>query len=109
MHISVELRINIEPFFFKYDLILCFLCVLFITIFRVSVPLPCTHINSYIFECAGVASLRKLVPILKYRFALRQQQKYKKMCHLMFSVEKFARVTCMLDNNLLIDRILYIV
>ena len=25
------------------------------------------------------------------------------MCHLMFSAEKFAHVTCILDNNLLIN------
>ena len=34
-------------------------------------------------------------------FALPQQQQSKKMCHLIFSVEKIANVTCMLDDNLI--------
>ena len=42
---------------------------------------------------------------LSFYFALQQQQKSKKMCHLMFSV-KIAHVTCMLDNNLFINRVL---
>ena len=36
---------------------------------------------------------------MEYMFALQQQEQSKKMRHLMFSVEKFAKVTCMLDDN----------
>ena len=43
--------------------------------------------------------LQSLSAILEYMFALQQQEKSKKMCHLMFSVETFAHVTCMLDDN----------
>ena len=56
----------------------------------------------FFFESAGVASLRKLV---RYSGAhvciVKKQETSKKMCHLMFSVEfeKFAHVTCMLDDN----------
>ena len=62
-----------------------------------------TNITRHIFENAGVASLRKLVHHsgVGYMFALPQQQQSKKMCHLIFSVEKIANVTCMLDDNLI--------
>ena len=43
--------------------------------------------------------LESLSAILEYMFALQQQEKSKKMCHFMFPVEKFAHVTCMLDDN----------
>ena len=43
--------------------------------------------------------LESLSAILEYMFALQQQEKSKKMHHLMFSIEKFANVTCMLDDN----------
>ena len=43
--------------------------------------------------------LESLSAILEYMFALQQQEKSKKMCHLVFSVGKFAHVTCMLDDN----------
>ena len=43
--------------------------------------------------------LESLSAIPEYMFALQQQEKYKKMRHLMCSVEKFANVTCMLDDN----------
>ena len=43
--------------------------------------------------------LESLSAILEYMFALQQQEKSKKMCHLMFPVEKFALVTSMLDDN----------
>ena len=84
-----------------------------ITVFRVSVPLPCipvTPISIHTFlKVLELLPSESLSAILQYRFALQQQQKSKKMCDLIFSVEKFARVTCMLDNNLLINRVLYIV
>ena len=53
-----------------------------------------TNISWHIFESAGVTSLGKLVRHSGVQFALQQRQKSKKMCHLMFSVEKFAHVTC---------------
>ena len=84
-----------------------------ITVFRVSVALPCIPIapvsTDTFLKVLELLPLESLSAILEYRFALQQQQKSKKMCHLMFSVEKFAHVTCMLDNNLLLNRILYIV
>ena len=84
-----------------------------LTVFRVSVSLPSmpiTPISIHTFlKVLELLPLESLSAILEYRFALQQQQKSKKMCHLMFSVEKFARVTCMLDNNLLIHIVLYIV
>ena len=43
--------------------------------------------------------LESLSAILEYMFALQQEEKSKKMYHLMFPVEKFAHVTCMLDDN----------
>ena len=98
-------------FFVVVVLFVCF-CVN-ITVFRVSVPLPCipiTPISIHTFlKVLELLSLESLSAILEYKCALQQQQKSKKMCHLMFSVETFARVTCMLDNNLLINRVLYIV
>ena len=35
-----------------------------------------------------------------------QQQQSKKLYHLMFSIETFAHETFMLDNNLLLNRVL---
>ena len=97
---------------------MCFLCALFvlfclllfvfasITVFRV-LPLPCipiTPISIHTFlKVLELLPLESLSAILQYRLALQQQQKSKKM---MFSVEKFAHVTCMLDN---IIRVLYTV
>ena len=43
--------------------------------------------------------LESLSAILEYMFALQQQEKSKKMCHLMFSVDNSSHVTCMLDDN----------
>ena len=108
-------------FFCVVFVLFCFLLLFFffvcflvnITVFRVSVPLPCipiTQISIHTFlKVLELLPLESLSAMLEYKFALQQQQKSKKMCHLMFSVEKFARVTCMLDNNLLINRVLYIV
>ena len=89
-----------------------------ITIFRVSVGLPCTPITPILVDT--VLQVLELLPpeslstILEYRLAFQQQQKSKKMCHFIFSlgpnstifgprfsVEKIAYVTCMLDNNLI--------
>ena len=78
--------------------------LLSILVFRVSVSLPCIPITPIsidtFLKVLELLPLESLSAILEYRFALQQQQKSKKMCHLMFSVEKFAHVTCMLDNNL---------
>ena len=43
--------------------------------------------------------LESLSAILEYMFALQQQEKSKEMRHLMFSAEKFANVTWILDDN----------
>ena len=89
-----------------------------ITVFRVSVALPCTPITPIsidtVLKVLELLLLESLSSILEYRFALQQQQKSKKMCHFMFSlgpnstilgprisVVKIAYVTCMLDNNLI--------
>ena len=81
----------------------CFVFVVYITVFRVSVALPCIPITPIsidtFLKVLVILHLESLSAILEYRFALQQQQKSKKMCHLMFSVEKFAHVTYMLDNN----------
>ena len=65
------------------------------TVFRVSIALPCIPITPISSDtCLKVLELlplESLSAILEYRFALQQQQKSKKMCHLMFSVETFAR------------------
>ena len=42
--------------------------------------------------------LESLSAILEYMFTLQQQEKSKKMRHLLFSVEKIANVTGMLDD-----------
>ena len=60
----------------------------------VSVDFPCIPM-----KVLELLSLESLSAILEYMFALQQQEKSKKMCQLMFSVEKFAHVTCMLDDN----------
>ena len=87
-----------------------------ITVFRVSVALPCTPIIPIsidtVLKVLELLPLENLSTILEYRFALQQQQKSKKMCQFMFSVgpnstilrprfsvEKIAYATCMLDNN----------
>ena len=87
-----------------------------ITVFRVSVAFPCTPITPIsidtVLKVLELLPVENLSTILEYRFALQQQQKSKKMCHFMFSLgpnstilhpmfsaEKIAYVTCMLDNN----------
>ena len=60
----------------------------------ISVDLPCIPM-----KMLDLLPLESLSAILEYMFALQQQEKCKKMCHLMFSVEKFAHVTRMLDDN----------
>ena len=97
-----------------------------ITVFRVSIALPCTPITPIsidtVLKVLKLLPLESLSTILEYRFALQQQQRSRKMSYFMFSlgpnstilgprcsVEKSAYVTWMLDNNLLICRILYIV
>ena len=60
----------------------------------ISVDLPCIPM-----KMLELLPLKNLSAILEYMLALQQQEKSKKMCHLMFSVEKFAHVTCMLDDN----------
>ena len=82
-----------------------------ITVFRVSVALPYIpiipiSIDTFL-KVLELHPLESLPAILEYRFALQQQQKSKKICHFMFSVEQIAYVTCMLDNNLLIYRVFY--
>ena len=59
-----------------------------------------TNINLHIFKVLELFPLESLSGILEYMFALPQQQKSKKMCHLIFSVKKIAHGTCMLDDNL---------
>ena len=74
-----------------------------ITIFRVSVALPCIPIKPIsmdtFLKVPELFPLESLSAILEYMFALPQQQKSKKMCRLMFSVEKCVLATCMLDDN----------
>ena len=60
----------------------------------VSVELPCIPM-----KVLELFPLESLSAILEYMFALQQQEKSKKMCHLMFSVDKSSHVTCMLDDN----------
>ena len=72
---------------------MCF-CFCFAVSIAVSVDLPCTPM-----KVLELLPLESLSAILEYMFVLQQQEKSKKMCHLMFSVERFARVTCMLDDN----------
>ena len=82
------------------------LVVVSITVFPC---IPITPISTDTFlKVLELLPLESLSTILEYRFALQQHQKSKKMCHLMFSV-KIAHVTCMLDNNLFINRVLSIV
>ena len=83
-----------RTFFFKCDLIVCF-CFVFvvnITVFRVSVALSCIPITPIsidtFLKVLELLPLESLSAILEYRFALQKQQKSKKMFHLMFSVEK---------------------
>ena len=56
-----------------------------ISVFRVSVEFPC--IPMIVLE---LFPLESLSAILEYMFKLQQQEKSKKMCHLMFSVEKIC-------------------
>ena len=60
-----------------------------IAVFRVSVALPCIPIT----PISKLLPLGSLSAILEYMFALQQQEKSMKMCHLSFSVEKCAHVT----------------
>ena len=104
-------QINVEVclFFFKRDLIVLFflLCLVNITVFRVPcIPITPISIDTFL-KVLELLPLESLSAILEYRFALQQQQNSKKMCHFMFSVEKIVYVTCMLDNNSLIHRVLY--
>ena len=84
--------------------VFCFFLFVFfvnITVFRVSVALLCIPIIPISIDTfLKVLELLSLEYIEEYRFALQQQQKSKKICHFMFSVEQIAYVTCMLDNNL---------
>ena len=74
--------------------VVCFFFVSFflvnITVFRVSVALPCTLITPIstdtVFKLLELLPLESLSTILEYRCALQQQQKSKKMCHFMFSL-----------------------
>ena len=96
-------------------LFVLFVCCCFffvnITVFRVSVALPCIPIipisTDTFLKVLELLHLESLPAILEYGFALQQQQKSKKICHFIFSVEQIAYVTCMLDNNLLIYRVFY--
>ena len=84
-------------------LFFCCFFVVSIAVFRVSAALPCFPITPISIETVLKAlelfPLESLSAILEYMFALQQKEKYKKMWHSMFSVEKFALVTCMLDDN----------
>ena len=75
---------------------MCFCCVFFFAVnITVPVDLPCIPM-----KVLELLPLESLSAILKYMFALQQQEKSKKICHFMFSVEKkIAHVTCMLDDN----------
>ena len=72
-------------FFFFFSFI-----VVNITVFRVSLALPCTPITPIsidtVLKLLELLPLESLSTILEYRFALQQQQKSKKMCHFMFSL-----------------------
>ena len=73
---------------------------------HVSVALPCIPITlisiDTFLKVPELLPLESLSAILEYMFALPQQQKSKKMCHLMFSVKKKnAHVTWMLDDTLI--------
>ena len=65
---------------------MCF-CLFFAVNIAVSVGLPYIHMK--VLELFPFESLSA---ILEHMFALQQQEKSKKMCHLMFSVEKFAHL-----------------
>ena len=97
-----------------------------ITVFRVSIALPCTPITPIsidtVLKVLELLPLVSLSTFLEYWFALQQQQKSRKMCYFMFSlgpnstilgprfsIEKRAYVTWMLDNDLLIYMVSYIV
>ena len=73
---------------------MCFCCCFFAVNIAVSVHLPCIPM-----KVLELFPLESLCAILEYMFALQQQEKSKKMRHLMFSVEKIVHVTCMLDDN----------
>ena len=87
-------------YFFFYLFIYLFILFLFffalsIAAFRVTVALHCFRIT----PISKLLLLDSLFAILEYMFALQQQEKSIKMCQFIFSVEKFAHVTCMLDDN----------
>ena len=92
-------RINVELFFlfFKSDLIVCF-CFVFvvnISVFLVSVALPCipvTPVSADTFlKVLELLPLESLSAILEYRSALQQQQKSN------VSFDVFCRKKCSCD------------
>ena len=72
-------------------------------VFGVSVALPCIPITPIsvetVLKMLELLSFESLSPILEYMFALQQQERSKKMCHLIFFVDTFAHVACKLDDN----------
>ena len=84
-------------------LFLCFCFGVSIAVFHVSEALPCIPIipisAETVLKVLELLPLESLSAILEYMFALQQQEKSKKMCHLMFSIERFAHMTCLLDDN----------
>ena len=70
------------------------LFAIYISVFRVSIEFP--RIPMIVLE---LLPLESVSAILEYMFKLQQQEKSKKMCYLMFSVEISAYVACMLDDN----------
>ena len=93
--VQIKCRINVDFLFSKVICVFFFFFFFFAVNISISVDLPCIPMKMML----ELLPLESLSAILEYMFALQQQEKSKKMCHLMFSVEKFAHVTCMLDDN----------
>ena len=90
------------PFFYVCDC--CQYCSF--SYFRALHCIPITPISvETVLKVLELLPLESVSIILEYMIALQQQKKSKKMRHLMSSVEKFANVTCMLDDN----QVVYIV
>ena len=85
--INPSFYLNFFFFFFFFFL----LSVL--QVFRISELCPAFLSHQYqlkqFLKVMELLPLESLSAILEYMFALQQEEKSKKMCHLMFSIEKF--------------------
>ena len=79
-----------------FDVVVFFVLFFFCIAVNIAVSLELPCIPMKVLE---LFPLERLSAILEYMFALQQQEKSKKMCHLMFSVDNSSHVTCMLDDN----------